>query len=421
MSTLVAAPRVPATAALVELLDVIGELGTSTAIELNRAHFSIQSLEGDGVWFRSAPPSDRWYRLYEQMAYRALNHTDPHLGSHLNSLAAGFLYQQIDDLETRAAGLPRHPARASIRKQIEEATAFSRDIAGSFLESAIQLLAVGEGVAARDINRRPGAKTRRTGGLVRTLQARLTAAVNSYSDDAGSSTHRPTPPPALTFATEPEQQPAGNFDAEDARPAVDIGAELRAARNEADLHELAIAARAGDRRMLEQLLRAVHGAVVRYCRAKLLGRTGGQQTADDVAQEVLLALCEMLPRYNPDASVMAFVLGIARSKIADANRAQGRDWSLPVEAVPDRPDLGDGPELSAVLAAETERLKAALSRLPDNHREVLVLRIAMGYSAEEVARVLGSRPNAVRVTQHRALQKLRVLLGPAADSERSGL
>jgi RNA polymerase sigma-70 factor (ECF subfamily) len=41
---------------------------------------------------------------------------------------------------------------------------------------------------------------------------------------------------------------------------------------------------------------------------------------------------------------------------------------------------------------------------------VLGLRVAMGYSAEETARMIGSTAGAVRVTQHRAMMKLRGLL-----------
>ena len=44
-------------------------------------------------------------------------------------------------------------------------------------------------------------------------------------------------------------------------------------------------------------------------------------------------------------------------------------------------------------------------------REVLVLRIAVGLSAEETAQVVGSTPGAVRVTQHRALNRLRRIIG----------
>lgn len=185
--------------------------------------------------------------------------------------------------------------------------------------------------------------------------------------------------------------------------------------DEAGLERLARAAGTGDPAALDRFLRTVHRPVVRYCRAKMTGSIG-VLTADDVAQDVLHAVCDALPRYRPSgSSVMAFVFGIARFKIVDAFRAAGRDHSSPSEYVPDSADLDPGPELAAVLTTETARLKEALGLLPDHHREVIVLRVALGYSADEVADITGSTPGAVRVTQHRALAKLRVLLAEPAE------
>ena len=180
---------------------------------------------------------------------------------------------------------------------------------------------------------------------------------------------------------------------------------------------LARLAATGDRAAVEAFLRAISPPVVRFCRSKLIG-SSGTQTADDVAQEVLMAVCESLPRFRLDgSSVMAFVFGIARYKLVDAFRASGRDRSTPSESVPDTADLDPGPEFAAILSTETARLKLALAQLPEHHREVLVMRVALGYSAAEVARILGTTPGAVRVTQHRVLVKLRALLAEQATPE----
>ena len=65
-------------------------------------------------------------------------------------------------------------------------------------------------------------------------------------------------------------------------------------------------------------------------------------------------------------------------------------------------------------SADRELLHELLTELPDAQREVLVMRVAMGYSAEETARTVGSTPGAVRVTQHRAMLRLRTLLAKRA-------
>ncbi|WP_300009113.1 sigma-70 family RNA polymerase sigma factor [Pseudonocardia sp.] len=182
------------------------------------------------------------------------------------------------------------------------------------------------------------------------------------------------------------------------------------------LERLARLAATGDTAALRTFLSEIHPPVVRFCRGKLAGSTG-ILTADDVVQDVMLAVCDALPRFRPEGAIMAFVIGIARFKIVDAFRASGRDQSTPSESMPERPDTDPGPELAAVLATEVVRLKAALALLPDHHREVIVLRVALRYTADEVAGMLDTTAGAVRVTQHRALARLRTLLSdPVPDA-----
>lgn len=182
-----------------------------------------------------------------------------------------------------------------------------------------------------------------------------------------------------------------------------------------DLEGLARRAGNGDRAALDAFLRLVQPPVVRYCRSRLVGAHGALG-ADDVAQEVLLAICHALPRFRPEGrtSVMAFVFGIARNKIVDGYRYTGRDRSVARDVLPDDADDAPGPEAAAVLSTEVIRLRRALDQLLPQHREVLGLRIGMAYSAEEVGQLIGSSAGAVRVTQHRALQKIRLLLADEA-------
>lgn len=182
---------------------------------------------------------------------------------------------------------------------------------------------------------------------------------------------------------------------------------------EAELNSLAARAVEREPRAVDQLLACVRPMVVRYCRARL-GRTGGGSytTADDVAQEVCLAVLSALPKYRDlGRPFSAFVFGIAAHKVTDAHRGAVRDLSRPVEILPEVVDPAGGPE-SHALAAETSRqVHDLLDTLPPAHREVLVLRVAVGLTAEETGKSLGMTAGAVRVTQHRALARLRELIG----------
>lgn len=208
----------------------------------------------------------------------------------------------------------------------------------------------------------------------------------------------------------PVLQDSGEHEpAPDSSVAVDPGAALEV---------LVTAAVAGDLRARDRLMLEIQPLVVRYCRGRLGRGEGVLGSADDVAQEVCVAVVSALPNYQlKGLSFRAFVYGIAAHKVTDAFRAIGRNRSEPFADLPDTPFPQDGPEQQVLLAELTGAVGGLLQRLTARQREVLVLRIAVGLSAEETAQVVGSTPGAVRVTQHRALSRLRSIVGGSADSE----
>jgi RNA polymerase sigma-70 factor (ECF subfamily) len=183
---------------------------------------------------------------------------------------------------------------------------------------------------------------------------------------------------------------------------VDVG-------NQASIHDLTSLAVRGQPAAIESLLEQIRPMVVRYCRARLSRITGHYQVADDVAQEVCIAVLSALPRYQDMGRPFAsFVFGIASHKVADAMRNASR-LAIPTEDLPDGPDDHPGPEETVVAYIEAERARALLARLPCRQRELLVLRVLAGRSAAETGNTLGMSPGAVRVAQHRALARLRVI------------
>jgi RNA polymerase sigma-70 factor, ECF subfamily len=172
------------------------------------------------------------------------------------------------------------------------------------------------------------------------------------------------------------------------------------------LAELAVR---GQPAAIDTLLRQIRPMVVRYCRSRLGHISGHYHAADDVAQEVCMAVLSALPRYQDMGRPFAsFVFGIASHKVADAMRSAAR-LAIPTENLPDSPDDRPGPEETAVAYLEAERARALLARLPVNQRELLVLRLLSGLSAEETGHALGMSAGAVRVAQHRALRRLRAI------------
>lgn len=198
---------------------------------------------------------------------------------------------------------------------------------------------------------------------------------------------------------------------------------LRETRRDSDSDEidrLVAAVVNDDRAALDQLLRILRPLVVRYCRSRL-GTERGGVAADDVAQEVCLAVLKALPSYTDQGKpFLAFVYGIAGHKVVDAHRHAGRDRSEPTDEVPEGIDDRGGPEQAALDLSANVEMRALLAQLPDKQREILVLRVVVGLSAEETAIAVGSTPGAVRVAQHRAVAKLRGVLGPAGGGSSGG-
>jgi RNA polymerase sigma-70 factor (ECF subfamily) len=173
-------------------------------------------------------------------------------------------------------------------------------------------------------------------------------------------------------------------------------------------NELARRARRGDPAAAAELLERIRPGVLRYCWAHLGSLGRGDQTPDDVAQDVCLAVFEALPRYEERGlPFTAFVYRIASFKVADAHRLAATAPTRPIDTIPEPIDDGWDPADKAVTADMSRRLLPLLDDLTDSQREIIVLRVAAGLSAEEVGAVIGKSPAAVRMAQSRAMARLR--------------
>lgn len=178
---------------------------------------------------------------------------------------------------------------------------------------------------------------------------------------------------------------------------------------EGELSRLVPLAVGGDQRALQRIIKLIHPQVLRYTRARIGG--GRTPTPEDVAQEVCLAVATSIRKYQDQGKpFMAFVYGIAYNKVADAHRALFRDKLTPTEEVPDAVDAGITPETYALEMDGSNQIRVLLDQLGDKARDIIILRVFVGLSAEETAEAVGSTPGAVRVAQHRAIAKLRQLM-----------
>src|SRR6476469_10580500 len=96
----------------------------------------------------------------------------------------------------------------------------------------------------------------------------------------------------------------------------------------------------GDPRAIDRVLASIRPLVVRYCRARVGRQERSFASADDVAQEVCLAVITALPSYRDQGRpFLAFVSGIAAHKVADARRAAASTRPPPTPPPPPPPSL----------------------------------------------------------------------------------
>ncbi|MBC2639978.1 MULTISPECIES: RNA polymerase sigma factor ShbA [unclassified Rhodococcus (in: high G+C Gram-positive bacteria)] len=182
----------------------------------------------------------------------------------------------------------------------------------------------------------------------------------------------------------------------------------------AELERLAPSAAAGDEDAVEEVLRIAHPLVHRYCTTRLESVDHPHATADDVTQDVCLALMSALRTYeNQGKSLLSFIFGIAAHKVSDARRRATR-WSAPTArsaAAHYVADVEDGPEHHVLRRELRGEMGELVDTLPVRHQQILFMRIIVGMTAEQTARVLDTTPGAIRVAQHRALSHLRARIG----------
>jgi RNA polymerase sigma-70 factor (ECF subfamily) len=168
---------------------------------------------------------------------------------------------------------------------------------------------------------------------------------------------------------------------------------------------------------------AVDPPVLRYCRVRLAQGAGDATSAEDMAQDTMIALVKVLPKADLNSGpFLALAFTIARNKIVDTVRRRGISRIDLTDQVPDSVSTADTPDELSVRAEQARMVQRLLGRLPERHRDVLRLRLIEGLSAAETAAVLGSTPGSVRVTQHRALSSLRRYLAErqGAPGQRQG-
>jgi RNA polymerase sigma-70 factor, ECF subfamily len=150
--------------------------------------------------------------------------------------------------------------------------------------------------------------------------------------------------------------------------------------------------------------------VSRFC----LLRLHDEDAARDATQQVFVQALAGLARYRETGQFRAWLYTIARHVLV--NQARHQHGTFPLAAALEAVDPGMTPEEMVTATLERHTLLEAVSRLPDDQRTALELRMA-GLTGPEVAAAMGRSHEAIKKLQLRGLQRLRADLMTRADAQ----
>jgi RNA polymerase sigma-70 factor (ECF subfamily) len=177
--------------------------------------------------------------------------------------------------------------------------------------------------------------------------------------------------------------------------------------------ELVISARSGNRVALEALLERCLPQLRRWAHGRLPAHARGTLDTNDLVQEAALHVLARLDKFEPRhvGAMQAYLRMSVINRIRDEIRRVGRRPAA-VE-LPDEPPSDATSPLEATIREEAyERYRDALTRLRTRDREMVVARVEVQWTIQEIAERFGMPSvDAARVAVSRSLKRLTAQLG----------
>lgn len=169
--------------------------------------------------------------------------------------------------------------------------------------------------------------------------------------------------------------------------------------------------RSGDAHALELLFSRHLPRLQRWARGRLPAWARGSADTQDLVQDTLLQTFNRMDVFEPtrEGALQAYLRQAVMNRIRDEIRRVGRrPQQVELEKLEDgEVDPAKSPLEEAIGMEEVERYESALARLRPEEREAIILRVELGHSHEEVARLLDKpSPEAARKAAKRALLRL---------------
>lgn len=167
-------------------------------------------------------------------------------------------------------------------------------------------------------------------------------------------------------------------------------------------------ARAGDRAAIDALFARCIPPLQRWARGRLPNWARDMADTHDVVQDAVIQTFKRMETFEArgEGALQAYLRQAVMNRIRDHMRRVGRRPGQ-TELDPEHEDNGPSPLEQAVGREAVERYEAALARLTETDRELIIATVELGYTPEQVAEATGRRStDAARRASRRALIKL---------------
>jgi RNA polymerase sigma-70 factor, ECF subfamily len=193
---------------------------------------------------------------------------------------------------------------------------------------------------------------------------------------------------------------------------VPIGSGLGSGEREDNDRALLERVRRGDTEGAADLFERYAPALLRFTDRLLSDR--GQ--AEEVTQEVFVKVISRAHQYDGRAEVSSWLFAIAANACRDRRRRDRRAPVVPIDALPEPAERGEGVERILIDRERREAVRRALAELSEEQREALVLARYHGLPYAEIAEILGITVGAVKTRIFRAVETLKARFSEGAVS-----
>jgi RNA polymerase sigma-70 factor (ECF subfamily) len=143
-------------------------------------------------------------------------------------------------------------------------------------------------------------------------------------------------------------------------------------------------------------------------------RTSNIEDARDLTQEVFIKAWQALPRYKRSKTpFLGWLFTISHNRVIDYYRTKKDYAYLDNEIIVE--DREGSPEKLVEAQFDQQEVRRAILQLPEEQQQVILMSFIEGFEYSEIAAALNKTEGNIRVIVHRALKKMREILGRAGN------